>query len=64
MIDIVDEILVLNVSDYIRQSTSNEILYAHARGIPIHWLEPYTCKGQECPCGLYWQLGWCFVLRF
>ncbi|GLV56333.1 hypothetical protein KDH_31740 [Dictyobacter sp. S3.2.2.5] len=50
-IDIADEILVLNVGDYIGQSTSREIAYARERGISIRWLEPHSCKGHGCPCG-------------
>ncbi|GHO88044.1 hypothetical protein [Dictyobacter formicarum] len=52
-IDIADEILVLNVNDYIGPSTANEIRYAHARGIPIRWLEPHMCRMENCPCKGY-----------
>ncbi|GCE06152.1 hypothetical protein KDAU_34810 [Dictyobacter aurantiacus] len=50
-IELADEILVLNVGDYIGASTANEILCARLLGIPIRWLEPHQCKIQECPCG-------------
>ncbi|GHO82998.1 hypothetical protein [Dictyobacter formicarum] len=50
-IDIADEILVLNVADYIGRSTGREITYARQRGIPIRWVEPHSCKGYGCPCG-------------
>ena len=40
-IDLADEILVINVSDYVGESTAREIEYAHATGKRIRWLEPH-----------------------
>jgi hypothetical protein len=39
-IDLADEILVLNVDDYIGESTMSEIEYAEAHGKRIRFLEP------------------------
>jgi Lar family restriction alleviation protein len=39
-IDLADEILVLNVGDYVGSSTQSEIDYAVAKGKRIRWLEP------------------------
>lgn len=39
-IDMADEILVLNVGDYVGQSTRREIEYARRLGKRIRWLEP------------------------
>jgi hypothetical protein len=39
-IDMADEILVLNVGNYVGASTSREIEYACRLGKPIRWLEP------------------------
>lgn len=39
-IDLADEILVLNVNDYIGDSTRREILYAQEHNKPVRWLEP------------------------
>lgn len=39
-IDLADEVMVLNVEDYIGESTRREILYAQEHGKPIRWLEP------------------------
>lgn len=39
-IDIADEILVLNVGDYVGESTRREILYAQLNCKKIRWLEP------------------------
>lgn len=38
-IDLADEIFVINVGDYVGDSTWNEIEYAHKTGKPIRWLE-------------------------
>ncbi len=40
-IDMADEIFVINVGDYIGDSTRSEIAYARAHGIPVHFLEPH-----------------------
>lgn len=40
-IDLADEILVLNVGDYVGQSTAREIIYANEHGKRIRWLEPH-----------------------
>lgn len=39
-IDMADEIFVINVGDYVGESTFNEILYARSKNIPINYLEP------------------------
>jgi hypothetical protein len=39
-IDLADRVLVLNVGGYIGMSTKSEIVYAHAIGRPVHYLEP------------------------
>lgn len=39
-IDLADEVLILNVGDYIGQSTRSELDYAIAHGKRIRWLEP------------------------
>lgn len=41
-IDMADEIFVINVGDYIGESTRSEIAYAKAHGILVHYLEPHT----------------------
>jgi hypothetical protein len=41
-IDLANEILVLNVSGYIGDSTRREIAYAQSQGKPIRWLEEPT----------------------
>jgi hypothetical protein len=38
-IDLADEILVLNVGDYVGVSTAREIIYANEHGKRIRWLE-------------------------
>src|SRR5262249_10186773 len=38
-IDLADEVLVLNVGNYIGESTRSEIEYAQAHGKPIRYLE-------------------------
>lgn len=40
-IDMADEIFVINVGDYIGDSTKSEIAYAKAHGIKINYLEPH-----------------------
>jgi hypothetical protein len=39
-IDLADEILVLNVNQYVGQSTRREIEYARRLGKRVRWLEP------------------------
>ena len=39
-IDLADEILVLNVGNYVGESTQREIDYARTQGKRIRWLEP------------------------
>ncbi|MBD5136801.1 MAG: hypothetical protein HDT39_12690 [Lachnospiraceae bacterium] len=41
-IDMADEIFVINVGDYIGDSTKSEIAYAKAHGMPVHYLEPHN----------------------
>src|SRR6266702_1589960 len=43
-IDLADEILVINVGDYVGESTAYEIYYAARQGKPIRWLEPRGAK--------------------
>lgn len=45
-IDLADEVLVLNVSGYVGESTRSEIEYAEKLGKPIRWLEP-LCNEDE-----------------
>lgn len=40
-IDMADEIFVINVGDYIGESTKSEIAYAKAHDIPVRFLEPH-----------------------
>ena len=40
-IDMADEIYVINVGDYIGDSTKSEIAYAKAHGIKVNYLEPH-----------------------
>jgi hypothetical protein len=40
-IDLADEILVLNVDDYIGESTGREIEHAEAQGKRVRYLEPH-----------------------
>jgi len=42
-IDLADEVLVLNVGNYIGQSTSREVEYAKKNGKKLRYLEP-ICK--------------------
>jgi len=44
-IDLADEVLVLNVSGYIGESTANEIAYAEQHNKPIRYLEPISRIG-------------------
>jgi hypothetical protein len=37
-----DEVLVVNVGDYLGESTRREIAHAHSRGIPVRFLEPHA----------------------
>ncbi len=37
-----DEIFVINVNNYIGDSTKSEIAYARAHGKPVRFLEPYN----------------------
>lgn len=39
-IDLADEVLVLNVNDYIGDSTKSEVAHARATGKPVRWLLP------------------------
>lgn len=40
-IDLCDEVLVLNVGDYIGESTGREVEYAQRLGKRVRWLEPH-----------------------
>ena len=40
-IDLADEVLVLNVGDYVGESTASEVQYALVKGKPIRWLEAH-----------------------
>lgn len=48
-IDICDEVLILNVGDYVGESTMRELGYARAAGKGVRWLEPsrYLIDGEE-----------------
>ena len=39
-IDLADEVLILNVGDYIGESTKSELCYAREKSKLIRWLEP------------------------
>lgn len=39
-IDLADEVLILNVGDYVGQSTRREVQYALRRGKILRWVEP------------------------
>ena len=41
-IDLADEVLVINVGDYIGDSTRSEVAYAEQCGKPVRWLESRT----------------------
>jgi hypothetical protein len=43
-IDLADEILVLNVNQYVGESTQREIEYARRLGKRVRWLEPLEGK--------------------
>lgn len=43
-IDLADEVFVLNIGEYIGESTRNEINYAIKIGKPVHYLEPSSRK--------------------
>lgn len=47
-IDLADEVLVLNVDDYVGESTAREIAYAKSKGKIIRWLV-YPTKHVELP---------------
>ena len=40
-IELAEEVLVLNVNDYVGESTAKEIQYARSLGKRIRWLEPH-----------------------
>lgn len=37
-----DEVLIVNVGDYVGESTRREIEHARSRGIPVSFLEPHA----------------------
>jgi hypothetical protein len=39
-IDLADEVLILNVGDYVGESTLRELEYAREQGKQVRWLEP------------------------
>jgi hypothetical protein len=41
-IDLCNEVLVLNVNDYVGESTRREVKYAQRLGKVIRWLEPHV----------------------
>jgi hypothetical protein len=43
-IDLADEILVINVNDYIGDSTKSEVEYAMRNNKPVKWLEPHKIR--------------------
>jgi len=40
-IDLSDEVLVINVDDYIGDSTKSEVCYAIEHDIPVKWMYPH-----------------------
>lgn len=50
-IDLADEVLILNVGDYIGSSTRSELGYARSLGKRVRWLEPSSeaRNGEETP---------------
>lgn len=48
-IDMADEVLILNVGDYLGDSTLREIRYARYFGKRVRFLEPHACP-DGCPC--------------
>lgn len=48
-IDLADEVLFLNVGDYVGESTMRELGYARAAGKRVRWLAPsrYALDGEE-----------------
>ena len=40
-IDLSDEILVININDYVGDSTKSEIAYAIQHNKPVKWLKPH-----------------------
>jgi hypothetical protein len=63
-IDLADEIYVLNVGDYIGESTQAEIDYAHSLGKPIRWLEgkkteadPWAVDNSATPSAAFIKFG-------
>ena len=50
-IDLADEVLILNVGDYVGDSTFKELCYARKHGKPIRWLEPSVLAedGEQVP---------------
>lgn len=46
-IDLSDEILVINVDDYIGKSTQGEITYAIHTGKPVKYAYPHVTRGWE-----------------
>lgn len=45
-IDVSNEVLVININDYIGKSVSSEIEYAKSKGIPVKYLVPHDHKTQ------------------
>jgi hypothetical protein len=60
-IDMADAIFVVNHNGYVGESTMKEILYAHATGKPIGWLEPQNAitvtVGVSEKCDVYEMKG-------
>jgi hypothetical protein len=54
-IDLADEVLILNVGQYIGQSTNNELAYAMAHGKRVRFLEAPNCAVADHP--------WCRVVK-
>ena len=48
-IRLADEVLILNVGNYIGQSTRREIAFARSENKIIRWLEPYN-ESEVYPC--------------
>ena len=42
-IDLADKVIVINIGNYIGQSTAREIAYAKALAKPVEYVEPHSC---------------------
>lgn len=56
-IDIADQVLILNVGDYIGESTARELEYARQRGLPVRWWEWPASRALEGESSAYPEKG-------